>query len=439
MPKCLLTLFAFCTLIIQAQTTTPLRYGTCQAAMATVRHTPLSEATLPTPTTAQADTIYTIDLLIAYDPKGVEVADQQGGVAVHAARIITICNEVMTNSHINARFRLAGTTEIAEVMGSISSALGQGMSHAQISAERRAKRADIVVLCSEPFNDGLEGVAVLEAPRGAMAYASVRASSATANYTVIHEIGHIFGCQHSREALDAGTHPYAVGASRAPYYTVMGFPEQEGLVEQVPLFSGPESVWQGVVMGSDTENAVRKIRERVAQVAAFDQLPSYTISRTQWDIDHAAQSTDITLTTSTYYDIRSSATWLRPSITGGYGNTTFTLSAEANPTAENRTATLTIEGDDAYQPTTITVTQQGQSTSIKQVAGTAQQVEWQAGTLVVRASAATQMAIYDTQGRLLHQQQLGIGTHRLPREERGLLIIRLTTGQQTLTYRLHAE
>lgn len=439
MHKYVLAFFSLCAMVMQAQTTAPLRCGTCHAPMAMVRGTALTEAVPSVLSSEKADTTYTIDLLIAYDPKGLEVADSQGGVDKHTARIIEICNHVMANSHINARFRLVGTTLIDEVMGSISAALGQGMSHAKIAADRRAKGADIVILCSEPFNDGLEGVAILEAPRGDVAYASVRASSATANYTVIHEIGHIFGCQHSREALDAGTHPYAVGASRAPYYTVMGFPEQEGLVEQVPLFSGPESLWKGVVMGSATENAVRKIRERVAQVSAFSQLPTYKISRTQWDISHAASQIDLHLTTDTYYDIRSSASWLKPSITGGYGNASFKVSAEANPTTNVRTATLTIEGNTDYLPATLTVTQQGQTTSIDQAPAILSQVAWQAGHLVFNTSSPAQIYLYDTQGRLLQQHALNSGTHRLPVAERGILFLRLVSEYQEETYRLRCK
>lgn len=369
MPKKLLSLllclpFALLQLVAQKVEIAPqpLRCGACQQHLPSTAFSSAERSAQKqlAPRFANSSERTQIDLLIVYDLSGEEYAQSRGGIAPHAQRIIERCNTVFANSHLNAQFRLAGTFVVQERVPSVNQGTAFGLSHQGIANERRRTKADIIVLCSEPFNDGLSGDAPLEAKASA-AITSVRASAAYDSYTVIHEIGHIFGCEHSRESHDGGTHPYAVGASRAPYYTVMGFPHREGLTELVPIFSGLESVWKGVVLGSETENCVRKIRERMAEVAAFDQAGGYAVNLPEWNIGHQAQSTTVQLTTETFYFIKSSAPWLTASINNGYGNKSFTLSATANTSGSSRTATLTIEGDEEVAPVVIRVTQRAEN------------------------------------------------------------------------------
>ena len=421
-------LLLFCTLVQFLSAQTNLRCGTCAAPMPTAALTAHSRAQRAP---SQTD-LPTLDLLFVYDKTGGEYAAANGGEAAHAQRIIDLSNVVLNNSHIAAQFRLVGTLLLPDVVPSVQNGLTFVLSHEGVAAERRRVHADIVVLCSEPVNDGLSGVAPLEAKKSA-AMASVRASAASDSYTVVHEIGHIFGCQHSREAMDAGTHPYAVGASRAPYYTVMGFPSQEGLVEQAPIFSSPNSVWKGVVMGSATEDCVRKINERLSEVLAFDQQDEgYQLSQTLWQPNHQAQELEVTLTTETFYFIHSDAEWLTCSAENGYGNRTLTLRVAENPNSTPRTATLTIDGSEEFPPATITVRQEGRTTAVQSISGEDFQLHTQPGTLHLTTTKATHLRIHDLRGHQLVDTPCGIGHHAFALPASGLYIVSLRTSKQVV-------
>lgn len=376
MLKYLFSLLALCVVCAgqqaaQAQThhEQHLRCGTCQHITANRQATVLSstsklERGMASKRMARKKTAAkrpTIDLLFVYDRTGEQEALKMGSLEAHAQKATQLSNTVLHNSNIEADFRLVGTMLLGEEIANITKGLDRGIYKADIDARRRGTKADIVVICSEPFHDGLAGIAIPEAPDGELAVASVRASAAVGGFTVVHEIGHIFGCQHSRESADPGNHAYAVGASRAPYYTVMGFAEQDGLTEQVPLFSGPQSVWNNVVMGSERENCVRKIRERLDVVSNFDQAQGYILDQTHWNIDSNPQSKEFKLTTTTYYFIDVDVPWLTTTPTQGYNNTTITVTARANPDNNTRVGTITIGAreDGAFPPVTITVTQRG--------------------------------------------------------------------------------
>lgn len=148
-------LLLFCTLVQFLSAQTALRCGTCAAPMPTAALTTHSRAQRAP---SQTD-LPTLDLLIVYDKTGGDYAAANGGEAAHAQRIVDLSNVVLNNSHIAANFRLAGTLRLPDVVQSVQQGLTFVLSHEGVAAERRRVHADIVVLCSEPINDGLSGVA----------------------------------------------------------------------------------------------------------------------------------------------------------------------------------------------------------------------------------------------------------------------------------------
>ena len=324
--------------------------GHSQHANATFTRAPQDKAAVPI-----------IDYFVVYDPSGKAVAAHRGGMAKYAQEVVDSINAVLRNSHVEGRFRLAGYMEIAEKAQSINQGLGLVSAHAEVRRQRDAAKADLVVLLSEPVNDGASGLATQEAKSIDAGFSSVRASMAAVNYTAAHEAAHNIGCQHSRQQVDAGKHEYAVGASRPQYRTVMSGPA-DNVGGQVPIFSGPQSVWNGVVLGSATEDNVRMLRERMPIVAQFSEgNTQISFAPTEWRPDYHAQTIEVKMTTTAAYLVSSDAAWLTTDLKLGYNSKTFRLSVADNPQKESRVGHLRFEliGDDESTFVNYTVVQQG--------------------------------------------------------------------------------
>ena len=309
-----------------------------------------------------------IDYFVVYDPSGKAEATQRGGMAKYAQAVVDSINAVLRNSHVEGRFRLAGYMEIAEKAQSINQGLGLVSAHAEVRKRRDAVKADLVVLLSEPVNDGASGLATQEAKSIDAGFSSVRASMAAVNYTAAHEAAHNIGCQHSRQQVDAGKHEYAVGASRPEYRTVMAGPHDH-VGGQVPIFSGPKSVWKGIVLGSATEDNVRMLRERMPIVAQFSEgNTQISFAPAEWRPDHRAQTLEVKMTTTAAYLVTSDAAWLTTDLKSGYNSKTFRLSVADNPQKESRVGHLRFEliGDDESTFVNYTVVQQGTDPSSDQ-------------------------------------------------------------------------
>ena len=315
--------------------------------------------------TAAADTPNSnapiIDYFVVFDPSGKAVAERRGGMAKYAQEVVDSINSVLRNSQVNGRFRLAGHMEIAERAQSINQGLGLISAHAEVRRRRDAVKGDLVVLLSEPVNDGASGLAMQEAKSIDAGFSSVRASMAATSYTAAHEAGHNIGCQHSREQVDRGKHEYAVGASRRQYRTVMSGPA-DNVGGQVPIFSGPQSVWNGVVLGSATEDNVRMLRERMPIVAQFSESQtSISFSPAAWNPDSRAQTIEVKMTTTATYFVSSDAAWLTTDLPNGYKSRDFRITVEANSQKESRVGHLRFKLVGDGEPTIVnyTVTQQG--------------------------------------------------------------------------------
>lgn len=309
-----------------------------------------------------------IDYFVVYDPSGKAVAAHRGGMAKYAQEVVDSINAVLRNSHVEGRFRLAGYMEIAEKAQSINQGLGLISAHEEVRRRRDAVKGDLVVLLSEPVNDGASGLATQEAKSIDAGFSSVRASMAATSYTAAHEAGHNIGCQHSREQVDRGKHEYAVGASRPQYRTVMSGPADH-VGGQVPIFSGPQSVWNGVVLGSATEDNVRMLRERMPIVAQFSEgNTQISFAPTEWRPDYHAQTIEVKMTTTAAYWVSSDAAWLTTDLKSGYNSKTFRLSVADNPQKESRVGHLRFEliGDDESTFVNYTVVQQGTDPSSDQ-------------------------------------------------------------------------
>lgn len=390
-----------------------------------------------------ANDVPVVDYLVAFAPSGSEFARRRGGIAAFAQEIVDSINVVLRNSHVDGRFRLAGTIEISDEVPSINKGLGIVSSHPAVRAERDRVKADLVVLISEPFNDGASGLAVQEAQNVDAGFSSVRASMAAAAYTAAHEAAHNIGCQHSRRQVDAGNHPYAVGASRREFRTLMSGPYDD-VGPQVPVFSGPESVWRGVTLGSETENNVRMLRERLPIVARFSEMESGAqLSQTEWVISPDRSVLDLEINTSTAYFVHTDVPWLHVSPENGYGARTFRVEADEFPVTgvgQVRTGHVwfeLIDADEAVFPR-LTV-RQGWPSPTKIAPAVDGGLRWrrEGEKMAVNAPAGSRVEVFSLDGTLLLRRE-ATGQWWLmsvPTQEKALLV-RLIRGGRISTAKI---
>lgn len=332
--------------------------------------TSTNESNLPIHYTDDMDTT-TLDYMIVFDTEGSRYAQQSGGIEVFAQAIVSSINGVFKNSGINAQFRLATVLLLDDYTAtSIENGFSEILSNRRVRETREKQSIDLATMVIETSGSTF-GLAIPEAaPHNA--YSIVTASSAITLYSAAHEVAHNFGCQHSRDQLGApGHHPYAVGVNNPPYHSVMSY--GNGYTSRVPLFSSPQSIWKGVQLGSETENNVRKIKERVGEIAQFGERlkPQYRLNFTEWQPDQQAQQKKLEIKTDSYYFIRTEQEWIDIHPKNGFDNQPITLSVTQNNTDKERKGKVTISQRSSPNDTTpytipdafVHITQTGKSTS----------------------------------------------------------------------------
>ena len=90
------------------------------------------------------------------------------------------------------------------------------------------------------------------------AFAVVHHACASANYSLVHEIGHLIGASHQRG--------YVHGSE---WRDIMSYKATCGGCPRLPVWSNPDVLIRGVPAGSARHNNARAIAENVVRVAAF--------------------------------------------------------------------------------------------------------------------------------------------------------------------------
>lgn len=355
---------------------------------------------------APAEPNLTVDYMVVYDNSSENYVTENGGEQKFAQDIVDVINLSLKNSNIDYRFRLAGTHHMNMRVGSINEGMSLAMNDPGVQEARQKMKADIVVLISDPIYDGLEGISNNHADRFA-AFSSVRARAAIKTYTAVHEAGHVLGCYHSRTATDQAPsqHPWAAAWADANFRTVVSNPlSSEG--KQVPIFSGPESVWvengKKYVLGDATHDNVRMLRQTLPEAVWFgDYLDPtrYFAAEEQITLDHQAQSHEVKVYSGSFFKIDAErVSWMSEleevktqPLNGFYlQDGVFRFTVQPNTTGKDRSTKLRIYGDSDKADLTITITQKAES----------------ADTGIGEAEVETQKEdfIYDIQGLRQHQE-----------------------------------
>jgi peptidyl-Asp metalloendopeptidase len=266
-----------------------------------------------------------VKLLVAYTPG---VADSSGSDSLIVAQIkraVLQINESYVNSNINHWVELVRTVKwnFTE-SGCFQDDLNSFQRAAYIDTLRNRYHADVAALLIN--NTQFCGLAL---PKNAVAttttaYCAVQYKCMVQNYSLAHQIGHLYGCQHNKYELDTvptKPFPYANGyhwnySNCANFRTIMALDDDENCYGQgdydctiIPYWSNPDVSYLGVPTGTPLANNARVLNEQAALLANFKPVPQYyTIADTVAHRDYALALAIDSMSTGLKYIIKDSAT-----------------------------------------------------------------------------------------------------------------------------------
>lgn len=134
---------------------------------------------------------------------------------------------------------------------------------------RNEKRADIVgMILDDPSSCGLS---TRIAPDSEEAFFVVHHSCAAIALSIPHEIGHILGARHDRQA-DASNAPFLFGhgyVNGNKWRDIMGYHESCGGCPRIPYWSNPRIKYRGEPTGTDASDNARVILGQAERVSNF--------------------------------------------------------------------------------------------------------------------------------------------------------------------------
>lgn len=224
-----------------------------------------------------------ITLLAAYTPAAAAAAT--GDIETLIRKSIDDTNEAYENSRIPIRLVLARSVEVDYELTERIEDLRRLVRHDDghldsIHASRDALEADIVIL--------------VVAERGATINAAVMADASTAfavvhygtlgapDFALAHELGHLQGSRHTPDS-DPNPDPFPFGHAfrNDSVKTIMSTGGQQVL----PYFSGPDQVYEGIVLGDSTlRNAAEALRLTAVYISNFrgPQTPTEFVPARTW-------------------------------------------------------------------------------------------------------------------------------------------------------------
>jgi hypothetical protein len=221
----------------------------------------------------------TVDLMIVYTLNAMNWASGQGGINLVIAQAVEKGQLALNNSSAGISLRLVHSALVSYTeSGSSSTDLSRLTSTNdgfmdEVHQWRNFYGADMVDIFEDVEDTG--GIAWLLMSTGGQpnyAFSLVRVKQASWTYTMIHELGHNFGCHHRKDQVTQpgpGIFSYSagwrwIGNNGSRYCSVMSYQETwDGYsVAQVPYFSSPAILYQGVPAGhaADGDNA-RTLRQ----------------------------------------------------------------------------------------------------------------------------------------------------------------------------------
>lgn len=212
-------------------------------------------------------TLTEITVLFAFSPA---VADSMGNPTTFVEQAVRETNAVYRDGNIPIRLVPVHLMEVHYPETSARMVLGRLVDPAdgamdEIHPARDQSEADVVVLIS-PDRSATINASIMAVPENAFVIVWFGALG-DPFYGMAHELAHLHGARHDaiRDPVDE-PFPYGHGFRNDTLKTIMG----GGPGTLVPRFSGPDQVYEGVVLGdSSTADVARVLRETAVYVSNF--------------------------------------------------------------------------------------------------------------------------------------------------------------------------
>lgn len=245
-----------------------------------------------------------VDLIVLYTDAARAAAGGTTTIKSQVMDAVREVNQVFANSQIDVDLRLlymgsATYTESGDAQLDLTRLKTVGDGYLEIAHTNRHEfGADIVVLIEENTGASESAGFTMDSPNVNFrdsAFVVVKRTAMRTSYTLAHEIGHIFGCQHdTAHATSSGSYSYSRGfsfvAGGNTYRTIMA----EGTGTRIPYFSNPAVQYLSVATGQNgVANNAWTIRTNTSVVAAFNEELSI--------VGFSAESTTVRETNGTIY------------------------------------------------------------------------------------------------------------------------------------------
>ena len=206
-------------------------------------------------------------------------------IVSHVNQTILQSNASFMNSSIGAQLELVylGETSYASInfdddLANFTLANDEHMN--EVHHIREAYAADVCVLLTA--SSGFCGLGWISADYD-YAFCAVQASTSCLDqYSFVHEIGHIVGCDHDEYIVQNTTPAYAHGYVHLDggnsWRTIMAYDnlcdDSSCRCDRIPYWSNPDVTYNGIATGNNKANNARIWNERVNTVSNFFHFPS---------------------------------------------------------------------------------------------------------------------------------------------------------------------
>jgi hypothetical protein len=237
------------------------------------------------PTLPESNAPVTVDILLVYTPAAKAEAINNGSdINTMIDLGMQRANLVMSNSLTNVTLNLVHKQEVDYAESNspntdLNRLKDQQDGYAdEVHALRSTYNADIAMLLLGESSSNVAGAGFLlnnEYGNAKSGFSVVKVKTIANGYTLIHEIGHNFGCGHHTDTDNNALYSYSHGfrgwsLQGQGFSSVMTYENAYGInYPRIPYFSDPNILFDDIEIGNDDANNAKTIRQTKTIISEY--------------------------------------------------------------------------------------------------------------------------------------------------------------------------